>query len=130
MSIPMRQLEVGMAIWSIMPTFFAATLSAGFGIRAAYLVQGVAMLLAVAGVAWVWRRQTGLAIRGAVLVLGTFLFTPYAHGLRSCHPGPAALLALGGRPHPRQTAGRIAPPVCWLAYAFGRADLVGLDKYL
>ncbi len=76
-----------------MPTFFAATLSAGFGIMAAYLVQGVAMLLAVAGVAWVWRRHTGLALRGSVLVLGTFLFTPYAQIY------DLALLAL---------------PLCWL----------------
>jgi alpha-1,2-mannosyltransferase len=93
MSVPMRQLEVGMAIWSIMPTFFAATLSAGFGVMAAYLVQGVAMLLAVAGVAWVWRRHTGSALCGSVLVLGTFLFTPYAQIY------DLALLAL---------------PLCWL----------------
>lgn len=79
MSIPMQQLEIGAAIWSIMPTFFAATLSAGFGVKAAYFVQGVIMLVALAGVAWVWRsKQVAISSRGAVLVLGTLLFTPYA----------------------------------------------------
>lgn len=78
MSIPMKQLEIGMAKWDIMPTFFAAALSAGFGIKTAYLVQGVIMLAVVAGVSWVWCQKTPIAGRGAVLVLGTLLFTPYA----------------------------------------------------
>ena len=51
------------------------------------------MLLAAAGVAWVWRRKTDLAIRGSVLVLGTLLFTPYVMVY------DLALLAL---------------PLCWL----------------
>ena len=78
MSIPMKQLETGMAQWTIMPTFFAAVLSAGFGVKAAYLVQGVIMMAVVAGVSWVWCQKTSIAIRGAALVLGTLLFTPYA----------------------------------------------------
>jgi hypothetical protein len=78
MAIPMEQLESGGAIWSIMPTFFAATRSAGFGVPAAYLVQGLVMAAVMAGVAWVWSKKTSLANRGAVLVLGTLLFTPYA----------------------------------------------------
>lgn len=93
MPIPMSHLALGQTNWQITPTFFAATLSAGFGVRAAYLVQGVAMLLAAAGVAWVWRRKTDLAIRGSVLVLGTLLFTPYVMVY------DLALLAL---------------PLCWL----------------
>lgn len=78
MSIPMHQLEMGQAPWNIMPTFFSAVLSAGFGVRAAYLVQGAVMAAVLVGVAWVWRRKTSIAIRGSVLVLGTLLFTPYA----------------------------------------------------
>ena len=78
MSIPMKQLEIGMAQWTIMPTFFAAVLSAGFGVKAAYLVQGVIMMAVVAGVSWVWCQKTSIASRGAALVLGTLLFTPYA----------------------------------------------------
>jgi hypothetical protein len=93
MSLPMKLLEIGWAAWSIMPTFFAATLSAGFDVKAAYLVQGVVMLLVIGGVAWAWMRKTNLALRGSVLVLGLLLFTPYAFVYE------LALLAL---------------PLCWL----------------
>ena len=93
MAIPMNLLEMGAAAWSIMPTFFAATLSAGFGVKAAYLVQGVAMLIATIGVAWVWMRHANLALRGSVLTLGLLLFTPYGFIY------DLALLAL---------------PLCWL----------------
>ncbi|MHB9074353.1 MAG: glycosyltransferase family 87 protein [Desulfobaccales bacterium] len=78
MSIPMKLLEIGWAPWSIMPTFFAATLSAGFDVKAAYLVQGMVMLVVIGGVAWVWMSKTSLALRGSVLTLGLLLFTPYA----------------------------------------------------
>ena len=78
MAFPLHELEIGSVSWGIMPTFFAAVLSAGFGVKSAFLVQGVVMLLVAAGVAWVWSKKTSLAHRGAVLVLGTLLFTPYA----------------------------------------------------
>lgn len=77
MSIPMRLLENGAAAWNIMPTFFAAALSAGFGVSTAYLAQGIVMLVVLAAIIWSWRQQVPLAIRGTVLVLGTLLFTPY-----------------------------------------------------
>ena len=99
MSMPMKLLEIGWAAWSIMPTFFAATLSAGFEVKTAYLVQGVVMLIVVGGVAWVWMRKTNLALRGSVLTLGVLLFTPYAFVYE------LALLAL---------------PLCWL-WEDGRA---------
>ena len=75
--IPMRLLEMGGSAWRIMPTFFAAILSAGYGVREAYLVQGMMMLIVLGGVAWVWMRKANLALRGAVLILGLLLFTPY-----------------------------------------------------
>jgi hypothetical protein len=78
MSLPMQLLADGATSVDVEPTFMAAVLSAGFGIKAAYLVQLVVMLLVVAGVAWVWGKKLALALRGAVLVLGTLLFTPYA----------------------------------------------------
>jgi hypothetical protein len=93
MALPMKALEMGTAAWIIMPTFFAATLSAGCSVKAAYLVQGVVMLAVLGGVAWVWRRKTDLALRGSVLTLGVLLFTPYAFIY------DLALLAL---------------PLCWL----------------
>ena len=78
MAFPLHELESGSASWRIMPTFFAAVLSAGFGIKSAFLVQGVVMLAVAAGVGWVWSKKISLARRSAVLVLGTLLFTPYA----------------------------------------------------
>lgn len=75
---PMKLLELGAAKWSIMPTVFAALLSAGCPAEAAYLGQGVVMLAVVVAVAWVWRQPLSLALRGTVLVLGILLFTPYA----------------------------------------------------
>jgi hypothetical protein len=99
MSLPMKLLEIGWAPWSLMSTFFAATLSAGFDVKVAYLVQGVVMLIVVGGVAWVWLRKTNLAVRGSVLTLGLLLFTPYAFVY------DLALLAL---------------PLCWL-WEDGRA---------
>jgi len=100
MSLPMKLLEIGWAPWNIMPTFFAATLSAGFEVKTAYLVQGVVMLIVLGGVAWVWMRKTNLALRGSVLTLGLLLFTPYAFIYE------LALLAL---------------PLCWL-WEDGRAQ--------
>jgi hypothetical protein len=78
MSVPLRLLEDGLAPWSKMPTFFAAVLSADFSVSLAYAVQGVVMLLALAGVAWVWARRGPIALRGSVLILGILLFSPYA----------------------------------------------------
>ncbi len=77
-AIPMKLLQLGGADWSIMPTVFSAMLSAGFGVKAAYLVQGTVMLAVLAAVAWAWSLRLPLADRGAVLVLGSLLFTPYA----------------------------------------------------
>jgi alpha-1,2-mannosyltransferase len=93
MAIPMHLLEMGAASWQIMPTFFAATLSAGFGVKEAYLVQGMVMLIVLTGVAWVWMKHANPALRGSVLTLGLLLFTPYGFIY------DLALLAL---------------PLCWL----------------
>jgi hypothetical protein len=93
MFLPMESLKIGLAPWSIMPTFFAATLSVGFNVMAAYIVQGTVMLLVIGGVAWTWIKKNNLAVRGAVLILGLLLFTPYAFIYE------LALLAL---------------PLCWL----------------
>lgn len=78
MSIPMRQLEIGIAPWNMNATFFAGILSAGLSVKFAYLVQGTVMLLVLIGVAWGWQKNISLPLRGTILVLGTLLFTPYA----------------------------------------------------
>jgi alpha-1,2-mannosyltransferase len=76
-SIPLKYLELGQAPWNYTPSTFVAVLSAGFSARAAYLAQGVIMLVVLAGVVWGWRQQTALGIRASILVLGTLLFIPY-----------------------------------------------------
>jgi hypothetical protein len=61
-----------------MVTIFAALLQAGVGFTHALIIQGVVMLAVAAGVFYVWRSRMSFARQAATLVLGTFLFTPYA----------------------------------------------------
>lgn len=77
MFIPMKLLETGRTPWEVAVTFFTATLSVGLGVKTAYLVQWVVMLVVLAGVAWVWRQPPIPRIHNAVLVLGTLVFSPY-----------------------------------------------------
>jgi hypothetical protein len=81
--------------WNKMPTFFSALHSAGLGLFPAVILQGIIMLGIAALVFWVWRQEASLAVRGSLLVLGTFLFTPYLFTYDLC------LLAL---------------PLAWLAW--------------
>jgi hypothetical protein len=76
-SIPMHLLEMGAADWSIIPTFFSAVLSLGYGIVTAYVAQGLVALVSVCAVAYAWSKGTSLPIRGSILILATLLFTPY-----------------------------------------------------
>jgi hypothetical protein len=65
-------------LWDRMPTVFAAIRLLGGSARLALAVQLIVTGGTVALVAWVWRRGLPLAVRGAVLVLGTLLINPYA----------------------------------------------------
>ena len=58
-------------------SMFSTILMAGGGTGAAWAGQATVMLLATAAVVWVWARPAPPAVRGAVLVLGILLFTPY-----------------------------------------------------
>ena len=75
----MKLLELGAADWSIMPTVFAAMLSAGFGVKAAYLVQGAVMLAVLAAVAWAWGQRLPWLPGG-----DTGLGVPVIYSLRLC----------------------------------------------
>jgi hypothetical protein len=59
-------------------TIFAALLQAGVGFSQALIIQGVVMVAVAAGVFYMWRLRISFARQAAILVLGTFLFTPYA----------------------------------------------------
>jgi hypothetical protein len=93
MAMPMKLLEIGQTDWSIMPGFLAATLSSGFTVRTAFVVQTVVMLIVVMAVVWVWGKNDNFALKSAILILGLLLFTPYA---------PIYEMAL------------LALPLCWL----------------
>jgi hypothetical protein len=75
--IPMQLLSSGAIPWSVVPSFFSAGLSAGLESRTAYVIQAAVMLAVVAGVAWAWSQKLPLGMRGAALLLGTLLFSPY-----------------------------------------------------
>ena len=71
-----------------MVTIFAILLPVGVGFSYALIIQGVVMVFVAAGVGYVWKGRFSFARQAAALVLGTFLFTPYAF------PYDLALLAL------------------------------------
>jgi uncharacterized membrane protein len=51
---------------------------AGGNQTAAFVIQGMAMVAAVAVVVWTWFRRKPLAVCVSVLVIASLLFTPYA----------------------------------------------------
>ena len=71
-------LETGTGFWPRMPTAFATVMELGAGLRAAYGAQILSGICAAAITALVWRSQAPVRVKGAVLVLATFLVTPYA----------------------------------------------------
>ncbi len=70
-------LEQGAMGWEKMQSAFAAMRMLGAGIGTAYAVQACVSLCAAAAVVWVWRRPVGMPLKGAALVTGTLLATPY-----------------------------------------------------
>lgn len=89
--------EDGLIRWSKLPSLYAALRLAGVGLPGAYAAQGL-LALSVAGVvAWVWWRKPRLALRGAVLVTGALLVTPYLFNYDYAILAiPIALLAMDG----------------------------------
>lgn len=61
-----------------MPTVFSALRFGGTSVAAAYMAQAISAVLAAAAVFLVWRRESSPELRSSVLVLGTFLASPYA----------------------------------------------------
>ena len=73
-----QEMETSPQIWHRLPTVFAAARVAGLSVAAAYGLQIFSAAAAAASVVIVWRRATDLPVRGASLLLATFLATPYA----------------------------------------------------
>jgi len=60
-----------------MPSVFAASRLAGYGVTTAWIGQGVSMLVAVALLVWIWSSPASPVIRGMALVLAILLFSPH-----------------------------------------------------
>lgn len=70
-------IEDGAGVWHRTISLFVFARRLGADVPTAYLVQIIAGLTAAAAVAVAWFRDAPLPVRGALLVLGTFLATPY-----------------------------------------------------
>jgi len=70
-------LENGVGVWHRMVSVFVAARRLGVGVPAAYGVQAVIGLAVAAVVALMWHRDVAAPAKNALLVVGTFLATPY-----------------------------------------------------
>ncbi len=70
-------LEDGFGVWHRFVSVFVGARRLGASVEVAYVMQGVAGLLACIAVARVWFGQASAGVKNAVLVLGTCFATPY-----------------------------------------------------
>jgi hypothetical protein len=70
-------LEQGAMGWEKMQSTFAAMRMLGADLDTAYAAQGAVSVCAAVAVIWVWRRPVAMPLKGAALVTGTLLATPY-----------------------------------------------------
>lgn len=78
LALPLTLAREGVLPMNKIVTVFGALLQAGVGFSYALIIQAVVMVAVAVAVFSVWRRKISLARQAATLVLGTFLFTPYA----------------------------------------------------
>lgn len=71
-------MEHGDTFWHRMPTVFAMTRLLGGSVAAGYALQILSAAAAILLVARVWRSGADIRKKGAMLILATFLATPYA----------------------------------------------------
>ena len=69
--------ESGAVSWATMPTVFSLVRLLGGAVSSAYLLHGLVAVAAIWSVWQVWRRSPLLPLRGAALLCGTFLVSPY-----------------------------------------------------
>jgi len=70
-------LEDGSGVWHRFVSVFVAARRLGASVETAYLVQGIAAVLAGIAVGLVWFRNSPAGVKNAVVLLGTCLATPY-----------------------------------------------------
>jgi len=93
-------LEQGNTGWEKIQSVFAAVRMWGGSISAAYVAQTIVSLCVLAAIAWVWFRPCDRRLRGAALLAGSLLTTPYCLDYDMMLLGPAlALLVSFGLEH-------------------------------
>jgi arabinofuranan 3-O-arabinosyltransferase len=78
LALPLTLAREGFLPINKLVTIFGALLQVGVGFSPALIIQAVAMALMAAGVFYVWQLRISFARQAATLVLGAFLFSPYA----------------------------------------------------
>jgi len=78
LALPLTLAREGILPINKIVTVFAALLQVGVGFSHALIIQGMVMLVVAVGVFYVWQLRISFARQAATLVLGAFLFTPYA----------------------------------------------------
>jgi alpha-1,2-mannosyltransferase len=88
-------LEQGDVGFEKLQSVFAAVRMCGGGISLAYIVQGIASVLAVGGVAWIWRSPRDRDLKAALLMVATLLASPHVldYDLMILAPAMAFLVA-------------------------------------
>jgi len=76
-SVTLNSLHTETLWFSKMPSVYAASRMAGYGLPLAWLFHGLAMLVALTLVLWIWSRPTSPAIRATALVLAILVFSPH-----------------------------------------------------
>jgi alpha-1,2-mannosyltransferase len=90
-------LEQGDVGFEKLQSVFAAVRMLGGGISLAYIVQGLASVLAVGSVAWSWRSSRDRDLKAALLMVATLLASPHVldYDLMILAPAMAFLVAAG-----------------------------------
>ncbi|MGC3993396.1 MAG: glycosyltransferase family 87 protein [Propionicimonas sp.] len=115
-------IEQGYLPWSKMPSTFAALRLLGTPVAGAYVGHAAVALAAAVAVWLVWRRTDDLALRGTVLMAGTFLVNPYAFDYDLVWLAfPIAWMALYGLANGWRKGDREVLVLAWLLPALGTA---------
>ena len=76
--INVHLLETMTGFWPRMPTPFTSVMMAGGTTTLAYCAQIATAIAAILITAFVWRSSASMRVKGAALIVATFLTTPYA----------------------------------------------------
>jgi alpha-1,2-mannosyltransferase len=90
-------LEQGNVGFEKLQSVFAAVRMWGGGVTLGYVVQGLASVVAVGSVAWIWRASTDRDLKAALLLVATLLASPHVldYDLMILAPAIAFMVAAG-----------------------------------